>query len=281
MKIGNDNHFSKDVKYKLYRTVNEILHPTISKKNISNYKVVLDETLLPVQVFYPKKVTGMSKVIIAIPGDGNVSGCYGKYTDIYKNMSLEIDTLIIAIDYFKDNLKYKSNLNKIFKVVNYLYNELINNGILEHNIVFMSDSIGCGILGEILLKLQKKHISINKNIWLYPICRKDYSSYTWDEKYLSMNFNLDKKIIRYLDKQFSKNVNRGRELLSLTNEDILGSNIVISGEMDLLLEDEKMFSKNINAEFLGVKFLGHGFLGNEINEEMKEVYAKICDFVKL
>ena len=44
-------------KYKLYRTIKEILHPTISKRNISNYKIVIDEDLLLLRVFYPKKVS--------------------------------------------------------------------------------------------------------------------------------------------------------------------------------------------------------------------------------
>lgn len=41
--------------YKLYRTVYEIIHPTISKKNISNYKIMIQEDLVPLRIFYPKK----------------------------------------------------------------------------------------------------------------------------------------------------------------------------------------------------------------------------------
>ena len=58
MKIVNGDNFCSEEKYKLYRTVYEILHPTISKKNISNYKVVFDEKLLPTLVFYPKRKAG-------------------------------------------------------------------------------------------------------------------------------------------------------------------------------------------------------------------------------
>lgn len=281
MKILNGNNFSNDAKYKLYRTVHEILHPTISKKNISNYRVVLDENLLPVHVFYPKRVTNMKKVIIAIPGDGNVSGCYGKYAGIYKNMALEAESLIIAIDYFKSTIKYPTSLNKIYKVVNYLYDELKKNGILEENIIFMGDSIGCGILGELLVKLRKKKKITSKSIWLYPICKNDYSEYVWNEKYLSLNFNLDQKITAYLKKYFPKDKAKTRELLSFTKDDLVGKNVVITGEMDLLNEESKTFSQNIEADFFNVRYLNHGFLGNDGNEEIKEVYTKINDFVKL
>ena len=58
-----NNEFDEEIKYKLFRTVNEILHPTISKKNISDYKIIMDDDILPVRVFYPKKVTSIDKVI--------------------------------------------------------------------------------------------------------------------------------------------------------------------------------------------------------------------------
>jgi hypothetical protein len=35
------NEFDNEEKYKLYRQVNELLHPTISKKNISNYRIII------------------------------------------------------------------------------------------------------------------------------------------------------------------------------------------------------------------------------------------------
>ena len=38
-----NNEFDSEIKYKLFRTVNEILHPTISKKNISDYKIIIDQ----------------------------------------------------------------------------------------------------------------------------------------------------------------------------------------------------------------------------------------------
>ena len=50
MKIKSGDNFCEIEKYKLYRTVHDLLHPTISKKNISNYKVVLDDKLLNVAI---------------------------------------------------------------------------------------------------------------------------------------------------------------------------------------------------------------------------------------
>ena len=93
------NEFDDELKYKLFRTVKEILHPTISKKNISNYKIILDENIIPVRIFYPKKVSNMKKVIIFIHGNGDITKCDGKYSDISSFFSKELDQLVISIDY--------------------------------------------------------------------------------------------------------------------------------------------------------------------------------------
>ena len=34
------NEFDNETKYRLFRSVKEILHPAISKKNISNYIII-------------------------------------------------------------------------------------------------------------------------------------------------------------------------------------------------------------------------------------------------
>ena len=68
---------------KLYRNMKELLHPSISKKNVSNYIIVIDEDILPVRVFYPKKVSNLNRVIIFIHGNEEITEC--DYLDFYKN----------------------------------------------------------------------------------------------------------------------------------------------------------------------------------------------------
>ena len=72
--------FDKEERYKLYRRVKDLTHPTISKKNISEYKIVLEEDLFPVRVFYPNKVSNLDEVIIDIPGDGRITNCLSKFS---------------------------------------------------------------------------------------------------------------------------------------------------------------------------------------------------------
>ena len=45
------NEFDNEEKYRLYRTVKDLLHPSISKKNISNYKIIINDDILPLRIF--------------------------------------------------------------------------------------------------------------------------------------------------------------------------------------------------------------------------------------
>ena len=110
------NEFDNEIIYKLFRTVTEILHPTISKKNISNYKIIIDEEILPVRIFYPKKVSNLDKAIIYIHGNGIVTDCVEKYSDICKKIASKTDRLVIAIEYNEDKHKYKEILNLILQI---------------------------------------------------------------------------------------------------------------------------------------------------------------------
>ena len=192
-KIMGDS-FGNLEKYKIYRSVYDVLHPTISKKNISNYKVVFDEKLLPVLVFYPKRISNLKSIILYIPGDGNVNGCFGKYSDVCNRLAKETDSAVIAVDYFESSVKYPTIVNKIYKLFKFLFEELNKCDIDNEKITIMSDSVGCKILGSIVVKLLSKGILIDKTIMFYPVVRDNYSDYLWNESLISVNFNLDKRV---------------------------------------------------------------------------------------
>lgn len=275
---GGDNFCDVD-KYKLYRNVYDILHPTISKKNISNYKVVVDEKLLPTLVFYPKRVSNINSVIIMVPGCGSVSGSYGKYSDICMRVSKETEKLVIAIDYFNRGLKYPTTDNKVVKIINYLIEELKKNGIREENITLMSDSTGCLILGKCLSKLLKKGNRVGKMILLYPVCRSDYSEFKWNDACLNINFNLDKKINNYLKKYYAKNKDIGFNLFDLDIEDVYQKALIITGDMDIVKEDGCLLADRLKAKYKNIKFASHGFLSSDDEEVLSDTYKEICEFV--
>ena len=133
-----NNEFDKEIKYKLFRTVNEILHPTISKKNISDYKIIVEDDILPVRVFYPKQVTNIDKVIIYVHGDGDVTDCLGEYSNICKNFAVKTNCLIIAVEYDDIKSGYNDIVNEVNKCIKYLYDKLLVNSILEENIILSS-----------------------------------------------------------------------------------------------------------------------------------------------
>ena len=283
MKIVVGDNFGGVEKYKLYRNVYEILHPTISKKNISNYKVVFDEKLLPVLVFYPEKISNVESIIIYVPGDGKVNGCYGKYSSICKKIAKETKSIVITIDYFNSTIKYPTVVNKISKLIKYLYDELNSNGYSSEKITLLSDSLGSKITSSVVTKLISKGISINKLVLLYPVVKDSYDNYSWNESLMSINFNLDKRVESYLKKYLSK-VEVSCNLDEIVYYKDFPKTLVVTGDMDIFKEDGEalgeIVSKNIPGSlYENIKFASHGFLGSNDEEVNRDVYLIINKFI--
>lgn len=283
MKIIVGDNFGDVEKYKLYRNVYEILHPTISKKNISNYKVVFDEKLLPVLVFYPEKISNVESIIIYVPGDGKVNGCFGKYSSICKRIAKETKSIVITVDYFNGTVKYPTVVNKISKLIKYLYDELNNNGYGNEKITILSDSLGSKITSSVVTKLISKGISVNKLILLYPVVKDSYDDYSWNESLMSINFNLDKRVDSYLKKYLSK-VEVNCNLDEMVYYKDFPKTLVVTGDMDIFKEDGENLGeivlKNIPGSlYENIKFASHGFLGSNDEEVNRNVYLCINKFI--
>ena len=149
MVMNMQNAFDNEIKYKLFRTVREILHPTISKKNVSNYTIVIEEDILPVRIFYPKKVTNISKIMIMVHGNAKVTDSIENYSNICKKLSTLTNSLLIAIEYKEEKNNYEKTIKDIYKTVKYLYERLIKDNIDQKDIILVGDSTGGHIITAI------------------------------------------------------------------------------------------------------------------------------------
>lgn len=284
MKNTSGDNFGAVAKCRLYRSVYEILHPTISKMNISNYKVVFDEKLLPVLVFYPKRISNIDSVFIYIPSDGMVNDSYGKYTDICKRLAKETNSIVIAIDYLELSVKFSSVVSKISKLIKFLYEELEKSNIVFENIVLISDSVGCKIMGIVVKKLINKNVNIKKLVMLYPVVRDDYSEYCWDDTLVNVNFNLNKRVNLYLERYFPKTSGVNYDLSELIYFKNFPKTLIVTGDMDIFKYDGKLLSeclcKNVKgSKYANIKFACHGFLASEDEDVKAETYKIIEEFV--
>ena len=276
------NEFDNEIKYRLFRTVTEILHPTISKKNISDYKIIVDEEILPVRVFYPQKVTGLDKAIIYIHGNGIITDCNLKYTDICKTFSKKLDRLVIAIEYDEKPHKFKSMYDEIYKTVKYLYKELERNNIDTENIVLMGDSTGASIITGVNY-LNKNEIKIKKEILFYPVLTYDHTKF--ESVDLNKDFNID--LINNIDKYYSfiaykKDIND--KLLNPLKQDIkVNPDILfLVGKVDSLKDEVKDYYEkldNKNNKYVEIPFSSHGFLKDMDKELETEVFGEIKKFI--
>lgn len=150
-----NNTFGENKNYILYRTVYDLLHPTISRKNITNYKIVLQDDLVPIRVFYPSKETRLEKIVIYIHGEDS------DYEQLCKDLALNTDSLVLAVDY-QDN-----PLEECLAVITYL---LKNNKEIEKDKISL---IGDGLGADLILTLTLEHkVKIKKQVLFYPLLKE-------------------------------------------------------------------------------------------------------------
>ena len=150
------NEYEKEEKYKLYRSVREILHPTISKKNISNYKIIVGEEYIPLRVYYPKKVSNISDIMIYIHGNSKITKCEEKYSAILENLAKELGNLVISIDYDEEEKEIKKVYEDIYETMKYVFEGLLRVGVAKDNITISGDSTGASIILGLLDRLNNE-----------------------------------------------------------------------------------------------------------------------------
>ena len=123
---------------KLYRNVHDILHPSISRKNISQYKIILKDKIPTVSVFYPEIDAKLDKVAIYIHGDEVLP-------NFYEEFAARTGMIVLLINYSGNNVFEDSA-----KVGKYLYDELNKCGI--DNVILIGDFTG----SDVILELSEK-----------------------------------------------------------------------------------------------------------------------------
>lgn len=271
--------FGQEDTYKLYRTVYEIIHPTISKKNISNYKIILQEDLIPLRVFYPKKISKLEKAIIYIPGRAWVVSGIKSYSDVCQDLVKELDTIVIALDYELKNKGYMKIVQDGYETIKYLVDGLKRVGIEQEKITVIGDSTGASILANIAM-MEENHIP--KQILLYPAL-----DLTFQENYLSLEQNnkLDLLTLPHLKTFAKKYINEDYSSpLNSKNHKTWPNTLIVTGDLDpvrdegirlvAMLKAEKKKAKEIN-----LKFATHGFLNNKDEETIEECIKEIHKFI--
>ena len=281
LKNGQDD-FGTENTYKLYRTVYEIIHPAISKKNISDYKIIIDENLIPLRIFYPKKISKLTKAIIYVPGKTWIVNGVKNYTDVSTYLVKETDTIVIALDYsLIDKTSYNDNITKCLNTINYLIEGLNRVGIENESITVIGDSIGASILAGVASQKENK---IPRLILLYPALNLLFEDI---EKYPSIDQNnkldlLTLSHLRILKDKYIKEKNY-QSPLKIKNYETWPTTLIITGDLDPVRDEGITLGKilkeqNIKSKVVNLKFASHGFLNSKDEESIEECMKEIKKF---
>lgn len=289
--IGDNmkNDFDQELKYNLFRNIKSILHPTISKKNISDYKIILTEEVTPIRVFYPKKVSNLDKIMIYIHGEGALTGCSGEYSNIASRLALDYNQLIISIDYenYKD-LPLLDLYNLFYNSFKYIYSELIDNGIKKENITLIGDSTGASAITSIVNKMGKDNISVGRQILFYPLLSGEYfgkSKFSSISETTKYHHELIPRFSKfYLAKIKYKKDLKDENLFSLLKKDFstYPKTLLICGSTDPLIDEARALATKLEEKstLIEVPFATHGFLKNTDFETIAEYDNQIKLFLK-
>jgi len=266
------NEFNNEEKYKLYRNIHDLLHPSISKKNISNYKIIFDDKLLPLRVFYPKKVTNMKNIMIFIHGEADITGCDKSYSSISSIFSKEFDNLVISIDYDNmNNLSISELGKKIYRTLKKIYLELINIDIPRENITLVGDSTSATMILNLTKKMNKDNIIFTKYLLFYPPVTGMYKDNNLESSY-------DLKLFPRL-KKFYKGVRK--DYFPMNYNIDYPDTLILCGNIDPLIDELREFSsKNNNVTLKEICFASHGFLNSKDDEIILDYQTCIKNFLK-
>ena len=274
----NSNFDTKD-KYNLYRTVYDIIHPSISKKNISNYKIVVDKDTEPLRVFYPKKIDSNPNIIIFIPTFKDIIDEKCNYSNVCKGLSKESNSIVIGIDYnYDENTKLIDIYNNCYNTIKYLYGELIKNNINKDNITLMGESIGANIINGIIQS--NNDIKINKIILINPVVDKTDDIEANKVTIFQLNRFKD-----FFDKYVTEDDYNNELLFPINNKENNNypKTLIFIGAADPLLKKTTDFyqllkDNNVDIELNKITFADHNLLNNEDNDIKDELYKKLNEF---
>ena len=285
--VKKDNNFELEDRYNLFRTIEEIIHPSISKRNISDYNIILEDYLYPIRVYYPKKVSNMKNVIIFIHGDGSITNSVGKYADICKNMAIDTNRLVIAIDYLKEsNLTYPEFYEKMYLNLTYLYKEFEDSGIMFNDICLMGDSTGGNICYAMnMMSIERKDFKIDKVVLFYPTLSLDYGK---DSKIEYIDNKENDVLIKNLDKYYkgfcNNEVNKYLSPFVEDNYKKLSDTLVFVSKTDVVKDEcfkyYEGLKKHNKGRYVEFAFCDNSFLNKLSVDVKKEMFNQIKEFLK-
>lgn len=188
-------------KYRLYRSLYDILNPTISRKNISNYNIVINKDILPIEVYYPKKNIKISNIIIYIPSSDDTN-------NLYSDLAINTNNLVIV-------LNYDDNKDNCYNTIKYIYDNVKD--IITDNITIMTDTEGSDIEEYIIDKSYKTNdFKISKAILLEPT--------------ISLNENIINNSLIVINKDSNNKVLNDYNLTEVYLNDFFNGNSTILNE---------------------------------------------------
>ena len=127
------------------------LYPSISRKNITEYSIVLNDNVLPIKVFYPKIGVELNRVILYLQDVKQTS-------EFYKKMAEELSSVVLLVENDNNDPSY-------IRTIEYIKEELKK--------YLVTDNFSIIVEGHYCNAINSANLELPKTVYLNPINKLD------------------------------------------------------------------------------------------------------------
>lgn len=263
---------------RLYRFINNIFHydffSFLGKKK--DYKVMINDNLMNVRVFFPKKKYKTKKAIIYYHGGGFVSGGIKSYSKLCRRIAKDLNKIVILPEYrLAPEYKFPIPLNDAYM----FFENLVQNDILNLHLekyILMGDFTGANICIGVSYLADNNNLSISKQILLYPMTNYKYEDYkifksltTYKSGY---GLTVD-KMNTFIDYYLSSSDDKRNPLFAPMLHKCVKQQpktLVLTASYDLLRDEGEAFKEKLREDKVVVRYkcinnTYHGFYNKRFN----------------
>lgn len=275
---------------KLYRMVDTIIHYDffsflVKKKD---YKITINDNIMNVRVFFPKKKYKTKKAIIYYHGGGFVSGGINSYSRLCRRIVKDFNSIVILPEYrLAPEYKFPIPLNDAYM----FFENLVQNDILNLHLekyILMGDFTGANICVGVSYLANNNKLNISKQILLYPMTNYKYEDYkifksltTYKTGY---GLTVD-KMNSFIDYYLPSNDERRNPLfapLLYKNLKHQPKTLIVTAASDLLRDEGEAFKEKLKEDKVVVRYkcidnAYHGFYNKKFNNKAISEANKIIE----
>lgn len=279
--------------YKLYRAVNRrMTTPIKSFYQMSDYKIKLNETEIPVRIFLPESKRS-KETFLFFHGGGWVIGDIDSYTKPCASLAKAMGRTVLSVDYrLAPEHRFPCGLKDCYHAAKTIFQNCDAFQTRPEDLILIGDSAGGNLAACVsMMARDTKDFQVKRQILLYPATASDHSETSEFESIREFGKDYlltSKRICDYVDLYLEKKEDRRNPYFApLLAKDLshLPNTLIITAAYDPLRDEGEAFAEKLKAhgnqiELYRMEDALHGFFSlPQRFPHVQKTYKLIEDFL--